>query len=65
TEEIVGANAEIEFAGFVSAAAQPVMEELRQEAHKHFKIKEEISGELSPVLGTHVGIGTVGIGFLA
>jgi fatty acid-binding protein DegV len=41
------------------------MEELRQEAHKHFKIKEEISGELSPVLGTHVGIGTVGIGFLA
>lgn len=65
TEEIVGVNGEIEIAGFVSAAAEPAMEEVRQASHEHLTIKEEFSGELSPVLGTHVGIGTVGIAFLA
>ena len=65
TEEIAGPQGELEMVGFVSAAAQPAMEELRQAAHERFTIKEEFSGELSPVLGTHVGIGTVGIGFLA
>jgi len=64
-EESVGTHGEIEIAGFVSAAAEPAMEEVRQAAHEHFTIKEEFSGELSPVLGTHVGIGTVGIAFLA
>jgi DegV family protein with EDD domain len=65
TEEIAGHKGELEMVGFVSAAAQPAMEELRQAAHERFTIKEEFSGELSPVLGTHVGIGTVGIAFLA
>jgi len=65
TEEIVGPKGEIELAGFVSAAAEPAMEELRQQIHKQFTVKEEFSGILSPVLGTHVGIGTVGIAFLA
>ncbi|HAE85214.1 MAG TPA: DegV family protein [Anaerolineaceae bacterium] len=65
TEEIAGPQGELEMVGFVSAAAQPAMEELRQAAHERFTIKEEFSGELSPVLGTHVGIGTVGIAFLA
>ena len=65
TEEIAGPQGELEMVGFVSAAAQPAMEELRQAAHERFTIKEEFSGELSPVLGTHVGIGTSGISFLA
>ncbi|MFZ3070023.1 MAG: DegV family protein [Anaerolineaceae bacterium] len=63
-EEIVGPKGNIEFLGFVSANASEVLDELHEEAHKRFRIKEEIFSDLSPVLGSHVGPGTVGFVFI-
>ena len=64
-EEFVGPHGKIEFLGLVSADAEEALEELRQEAHARFQIEEEMVTDMSPVLGCHVGNGTVGISFLA
>ncbi len=64
-EQVVGPHGKIEFLGLVSADAADALEELRQEAHKRFQIAEELVTDLSPVLGCHVGNGTIGFSFLA
>jgi DegV family protein with EDD domain len=64
-EQTVGPNGKIEFLGLVSAAAPQALEDLRQKAHKRFQIEEELAMDLSPVLGCHVGNGTVGISLMA
>jgi len=65
TEQVVGPHGEIEFLGIVSADASAVAEELREEAHRRFQVEEELVTDLSPVLGCHVGNGTIGFSFLA
>ncbi|NMC15768.1 MAG: DegV family protein [Chloroflexi bacterium] len=63
-EETVGPHGKIEFLGIISADAADAAEELRQEAHKRFQIEEELVTDLSPVLGCHVGNGTIGLSFM-
>jgi len=64
-EQVVGPHGKIEFLGIVSADASAVAEELREEAHRRFQVEEELVTDLSPVLGCHVGNGTIGFSFLA
>lgn len=63
-EQKVGSHGKIEFLGIISADAAGPAEELLKEAHKRFWIEEELVTDLSPVLGCHVGNGTIGISFL-
>lgn len=52
------------FVGIIAANATNVAEGLLSEVRARFKVKEIMIGNLSPVIGTHTGPGTVGIGFL-
>ncbi len=65
TEMVIGPNGAVDFLGVVSAAASEQAADLLRKAQDHFRINEMLSTELSPILGAHVGPGTVGIVFLA
>ncbi|MGV8050299.1 MAG: DegV family protein [Anaerolineaceae bacterium] len=64
-ENIVGPMGTIEYLGLVSANNPEALDELHTKAHQRFRVKEEVFAGTSPVLGTHVGPGMVGIVILA
>jgi fatty acid-binding protein DegV len=55
----------INMMGVVSAAAPETAAELLYEIKKHFKPDEILLANLSPVLGTHTGPGTVAVAYVA
>lgn len=63
-ESDLGKQGRIEFLGVLSANSPKLSEELVTEARERFKIKNEFVSEISPVVGTHTGPGTVGVVYL-
>ena len=55
----------INMMGVINAAADESASYLHEEIKKHFKPDEFLLANLSPVIGTHTGPGTVGVAFLA
>lgn len=49
--------------GIIHANAPQVAQEFREQITRHLQCKEVFTLELSPVIGTHVGPGTIGIAF--
>jgi DegV family protein with EDD domain len=64
-ETDVNGRTPINMIGTVSAAAQESASHLLMKIEKHFNPKEVLMANLSPVLGTHVGPGTVGVAYVA
>lgn len=64
-ETDVNGKTPINMMGTVSAAAQESASHLLMKIEKHFNPKEVLMANLSPVLGTHVGPGTVGVAYVA
>ncbi|NLE83709.1 MAG: DegV family protein [Chloroflexi bacterium] len=63
-EDDLGKQGRIEYLGVLSANSHKLSEEMLATARQHFKVKNEIIGEISPVIGTHVGPGAVGLVYL-
>ncbi|HEY9121361.1 MAG TPA: DegV family protein [Brevefilum sp.] len=55
----------INMMGVVSAAAEESASKLLKKILKHFDPKEVLLANISPVLGTHAGPGTVGVAYVA
>lgn len=55
----------INMMGVISAAAGPAADNLLAEIKKRFNPDEIMLANLSPVLGTHTGPGTTGVGYVA
>ena len=51
--------------GIVHANVPQAAQEFRDEVEKHLKCKEIFTVEFSPVIGVHVGPGTIGIALYA
>ena len=64
-ETDVNGRTPINMMGVVSAAAQESASHLLNKIEKHFNPGEVMMANLSPVLGTHVGPGTVGVAYVA
>jgi DegV family protein with EDD domain len=64
-ETDVNGKTPINMMGTVSAAAQESASHLLMKIEKHFNPEEVLMANLSPVLGTHVGPGTVGVAYVA
>jgi len=64
-ETRVSGHSPINMMGVVSAAAEDSAAHLLAEIKKHFKPNEIMLANLSPVLGTHTGPGTVGVAYVA
>jgi DegV family protein with EDD domain len=64
-ETDVNGKTPINMMGTVSAAAQESASHLLMKIEKHFNPAEVLMANLSPVLGTHVGPGTVGVAYVA
>lgn len=64
-ETDVNGRTPINMMGVVSAAAQESATHLLHKIEKHFNPEEVMMANLSPVLGTHVGPGTVGVAYVA
>jgi len=64
-EADLGKQGRVEYLGVLSANSPKLSEEIVATAREHFKIKNEIVSEISPVIGTHTGPGTVGLVYLA
>jgi len=64
-ETDVNGRTPINMMGVVSAAAQESASHLLKKIEKHFNPEEVLMANLSPVLGTHVGPGTVGVAYVA
>lgn len=64
-ETDVNGRTPINMMGVVSAAAQESASHLLHKIEKHFNPEEVLMANLSPVLGTHVGPGTVGVAYVA
>lgn len=64
-ETRVNGKTPINMMGVVSAAAEESAAHLLAEIKKHFKPNEIMLANLSPVLGTHTGPGTVGVAYVA
>ena len=64
-EESVNGNQTINMMGVVSAGAEDSAVHLLKEIKKHFTPDEIMLANLSPVLGTHTGPGTVGVAYVA
>lgn len=63
-EQDLGKHGRIEYLGVLSANAAQQSLELAQIARQRFKVKNEFISEISPVIGTHTGPGTVGLVYL-
>ena len=63
-EEEVGPQGKLEYLGAISANAPEARNELLAEAVKHFRVDREITGDISPVIGTHAGPGAVGLAYI-
>lgn len=64
TKAEVGPKGKIEYLGVVSAAAPTMRDAFLKEARRNFRVEEEITAELSPVIGSHIGPGAIGIIYL-
>jgi len=64
-EADLGKQGRVEYLGVLSANSPKLSEEMVTTARQHFKIKNEVVSEISPVIGTHTGPGTVGLVYLA
>lgn len=64
-ETDLGKQGRVEYLGVLSANSPKLSEEITATARQRFKIKNEIVSEISPVIGTHTGPGTVGLVYLA
>ena len=64
-EADLGKQGRVEYLGVLSANSPKLSEEITATARQRFKIKNEIVSEISPVIGTHTGPGTVGLVYLA
>ncbi len=63
-EAELGKQGTIEYLGIVTANASQVGEEFLTMAHQRFHVRNEFVGQISPVVGAHVGPGTVGFVWL-
>jgi DegV family protein with EDD domain len=63
-EEDLGKQGRMEYLGVLSANSSKLSDEIAATARQRFKIKNEFVGEISPVIGTHTGPGTVGLVYL-
>ena len=59
-ETELGKQGTIEYLGIVTANAPQVGDEFLSMAHQRFHVRNEFVGLISPVIGAHVGPGTVG-----
>ncbi len=59
-ETELGKQGTIEYLGIVTANASQIGDEILTMAHQRFHIRNEFVGLISPVIGAHVGPGTVG-----
>ncbi len=64
-ETDLGKQGRVEYLGVLSANSPKLSEEITATARQRFKIKNEIVSEISPVIGTHTGPGTVGLVYLS
>lgn len=63
-EEDLGKQGHVEYLGVLSANSPKFSDEIAVTARHHFKVKNEFISEISPVIGTHTGPGTVGLVYL-
>lgn len=63
-ESDLGKQGRIEYLGVLSANSQELSEEISENARSKFTVKNEFLSEISPVIGTHVGPGTIGLVYL-
>jgi len=63
-ETELGKQGTIEYLGIVTANAPQAGDELLTMAHQRFHVRNEFVGQISPVIGTHVGPGTIGLVYL-
>jgi len=63
-ESEIGKQGTIEYLGIVTANASEVGDEFLTQAHQRFHVRNEFVGLISPVIGAHVGPGTVGFVYL-
>lgn len=63
-EEELGPQGVIEYLGIINANAPEKGEEFVEMAHRRFHVRNEFIGPISPVIGTHVGPGAVGLVFI-
>ena len=63
-EADLGKQGRIEYLGVLSANAKQESFEITQTARQRFKIKNVFISDISPVIGTHVGPGAVGLVYL-
>ena len=63
-EAELGKQGTIEYLGIVTANAPQVAEDFLREAHARFRVRKELVGLISPVIGTHVGPGAVGFVYI-
>lgn len=64
-ESDINGRKPINMMGVVSAAAEESASKLLKKILKHFDPKEVLLANISPVLGTHAGPGTVGVAYVA
>lgn len=60
----LGKQGRIEYLGVLSANSPKLSEEIADTARSRFIVKNEFLSEISPVIGTHVGPGTIGLVYL-
>lgn len=63
-EEELGTQGSIEYLGIINANAPEKGQEFAEMAHQRFHVRNEFMGSISPVIGTHVGPGAVGLVFI-
>lgn len=63
-ESDLGKQGRIEYLGVLSANSEQLSEEISENARSKFTVKNEFLSEISPVIGTHVGPGTIGLVYL-
>jgi len=63
-ESELGKQGTIEYLGIVTANAPQIGDEFLNMAHQRFHVRNEFVGLISPVIGAHVGPGTVGFVYI-
>lgn len=63
-ESELGKQGTIEYLGVVTANTPEMGDELVRMAHQRFHIRNEFVGQISPVIGAHIGPGAVGLVYI-
>ena len=63
-ETELGKQGTIEYLGIATANVPQIVGEFTNMAHQRFHVRNEFVGLISPVIGTHVGPGTVGVAYI-